>query len=154
MQHCSITGADLEGKKPDVSGRLQQLSLVILLNPRDNYILKQKYSVTNEYDYISNSIYKTSLACDAVSDEILLRYHYRCHEKMSYSDLFYTGRFDFVVYEKIYGKREITILAIELDGMEHYDDETVKQRDRKRAEICRKHGFELIRIENSYAKLY
>ena len=55
---------------------------VILLNPRDNYILKQKYLVTNEYDYIDNSIYKTFLACDAVSDEILLSYHYRCHKKI------------------------------------------------------------------------
>ena len=38
--------------------------------------------------------------------------------------------------------------------MEHSEDETVKIRDRKKAEICRKHGFELIRIENSYARRY
>lgn len=75
-------------------------------------------------------------------------------ENLAYSDLFYSGRFDFVVYEKIYGKREIPILAIELDGMEHNDDETVKIRDRKKSEICKKHGFELIRIENSYARRY
>jgi hypothetical protein len=75
-------------------------------------------------------------------------------ENLTYSDLFYTGRFDFVVYEKVYGKKEIPILAIELDGMEHYEDETVKLRDRKKAEICKAHGFELIRIENSYARRY
>jgi ABC-type uncharacterized transport system ATPase subunit len=75
-------------------------------------------------------------------------------ENLTNSDLFYTGRFDFVVYEKVYGKKEIPILAIELDGMEHYDDETVKLRDRKKAEICKAHGFELIRIENSYARRY
>ena len=75
-------------------------------------------------------------------------------ENLAYSDLFYSGRFDFVVYEKIYGKRVIPILAIELDCMEHNDDETVKIRDRKKAEICKKHGFELIRIENSYARRY
>ena len=31
---------------------------------------------------MENSIYKTYLACDSVSDEILLSYHYRCHEKI------------------------------------------------------------------------
>ena len=375
----------LRGKNLMLVGDPQQLNPVILLNPRDNYILKQKYSVTNEYDYINNSIYKTFLACDAVSDEILLSYHYRCHNKiidfnnkkyynkklnikskvqsenplvlidvednntdlkntspaeamkiieyvkdnkdkkigiitpfvnqkklidemlkensinnvtcgtvhafqgdekdvimfsmavtdrtssntyswlknnkelinvatsrakeqlivlsssknlnrlhamnndkddvydlfnyvrtngeskvaekstasralgvkpysteteeaflkslkfaldnvlynkrkctvhkevsiahvfqenLAYSDLFYSGRFDFVVYERVYGKKELPILAIELDGMEHRGDETVKIRDRKKAEICRKHGFELIRIENSYARRY
>ena len=63
-------------------GDPQQLNPVILLNPKDNHILKQKYSVADEYDYIKNSVYKTFLACDAVSDEILLSYHYRCHEKI------------------------------------------------------------------------
>jgi hypothetical protein len=376
----------LRGKNLMLVGDPQQLNPVILLNPRDNYILKKKYSVTNEYDYINNSVYKTFLACDSVSDEILLSYHYRCHKKiidfnnkkyynnklnikssvksekplvfvdvednstdskntspqeaikiidyikenrdkkvgiitpfvnqkrfidemlkennindvtcgtvhafqgdekdvilfsmavtdkttsntyswlknnkelinvatsrakeqlivlsssknlnrlhcsniddeddvydlfnyvktngeskvveksiasralgvkpysteteeaflkslkfaldnvlynkrkctvhkevgiahvfsenLAYSDLFYSGRFDFVVYERVYGKREIPILAIELDGMEHGQDETVKIRDRKKSEICRKHGFELIRIENSYARRY
>jgi superfamily I DNA and/or RNA helicase len=375
----------LRGRSLMLVGDPQQLNPVILLNSRDNKILKQKYSVADEYDYIKNSIYKTFLACDAVSDEILLSYHYRCHKKiinfnnkkfyngklkvkskvksdkplvfidvqdnntdskntspaeaekiieyvrdnrdkrvgiitpfvnqriliesklnenniddvtcgtvhafqgdekdvilfsmavtdnttpntyswlknnkelinvatsrakeqliilssmkninrlhytcgdnddiydlvnyvstngasrvaekpmesralgvkpfsteteeaflqslkhaldnvlynkrkctvhkevsiahvfqenLSDSDLFYTGRFDFVVYEKIYGKTEIPILAIELDGMEHYEDEKVKLRDRKKEEICRKQGFELIRIENSYARRY
>jgi hypothetical protein len=375
----------LRGRSLMLVGDPQQLNPVILLNPKDNHILKQKYSVADEYDYIKNSVYKTFLACDAVSDEILLSYHYRCHEKiinfnnkkyynrklkvkskvksdrplvfvdvqdndtdikntspaeaqkiidyikdnrdkrvgiitpfvnqkkliesmlkenniddvtcgtvhafqgdekdvilfsmavtdktspntyswlknnkelinvatsrakeqlivlsskknverlhhmcgddddvydlinyvrtngaskvaekpmasralgikpystqteeaflqclkhaldnvlynkrkctvhkevsiahvfqenLTNSDLFYTGRFDFVVYEKVYGKKEIPILAIELDGMEHYDDETVKLRDRKKAEICKAHGFELIRIENSYARRY
>lgn len=365
-------------------GDPQQLNPVVLLNERDNYILKKKYSVTDEYDYIKNSIYKTYLACDAVSDEILLSYHYRCHKKIigfnnkkyyngklniksdvqsehplvfvdvegnradakntspaeamkiveyvkanrdkkigvitpfanqnkyinsllqengindvtcgtvhafqgdekdvilfsmaitdntsprtyewlknnrelinvatsrareqlvilsssrnlyrlhgnntdddvydlaeyvktngaykvaektaesralgvkpysteteeaflqslkfaldnvlynkrkctvhkevsiahvfqdniARSDLFYSGRFDFVVYEKSFNKREIPILAIELDGKEHIEDEAVKERDRKKNEICRRHGFELIRIENSYARRY
>jgi hypothetical protein len=365
-------------------GDPQQLNPVILLNPKDNAALKKKYSVSNEYDYIDNSIYKTYLACDAVSDEILLRYHYRSHRKIidfnnkkyyngklaiksnifseqpltyiniaenktttkntspaeaekvieyvkqnrdkrigiitpfvnqsryindllkengltdvtcgtvhafqgdekdmilfslavteqtglktyewlkcnkelinvatsrareqlivlssskeldrlhennqdddiyelveyvksngiskvtektaasralgikPYSteteeaflqslnfaldnvlfnnrkctvhkevsiahvfqqtaihiDLFYSGRFDFVVYEKGYGKQEVPILAIELDGKEHFENEVVRERDRKKAEICKQHGFELIRIENSYARRY
>ncbi len=69
-------------------------------------------------------------------------------------DLFYSGRFDFVVYERDRSKQEIPILAIELDGKEHLEDEEVKARDRKKQEICRKHGLELIRIENSYARRY
>jgi len=73
---------------------------------------------------------------------------------MTYNSLFYSGRFDFVVYERTYDKREIPILAIELDGKEHVENEVVQERDRKKSEICRQHGFELIRIENSYARRY
>ena len=46
------------------------------------------------------------------------------------------------------------ILAIELDGREHRDDSAVQRRDRKKDQICREHGFELIRVENSYARRY
>ncbi|WP_313340416.1 AAA domain-containing protein [Sedimentibacter sp.] len=374
----------IRGENLMLVGDPQQLNPVVLLSERDNAILKKKYSAANEYDYISNSIYKTFLACDAVSDEILLSYHYRCHKKIiefnnkkyyngklnikssinnekplvfidvednntdikntspteankivkfveenrdkkigiitpfvnqkkhieallqekgindvtcgtvhafqgdekdvilfslavtdkttsrtyewlknnkelinvatsrakeqlivfssgknldrlhknnsdddlydlteyvktngeymvaeksvssralgvkpytteteeaflqslklaldnvlynkrkctvhkevsishvfkdniSGSDLFYSGRFDFVVYEKEYGKREIPILAIELDGKEHMEDDAVRKRDEKKNAICKKHGFELIRIENSYARRY
>ncbi len=71
----------------------------------------------------------------------------------SYTDLFYTGRFDFVVYQRE-GRRLMPILAIELDGREHRDDPAVQRRDRKKEQICREHGFELIRVENSYARRY
>lgn len=71
----------------------------------------------------------------------------------TYTDLFYTGRFDFVVYQRE-GKRELPILAIELDGKEHVEDAVVRERDRKKEAICREHGFELIRVENSYARRY
>ncbi len=64
------------------------------------------------------------------------------------------GRFDFVIYEKEYGGGEKPILAIELDGKEHQDESLVKQRDRQKTEVCRTHGFELIRVENSYARRY
>lgn len=74
-------------------------------------------------------------------------------ENVNYSDLFYTGRFDFVVYERM-GRQEIPVLAIELDGKEHFEDEVVKQRDRKKNEICRLHQLQLIRVENSYARRY
>lgn len=71
----------------------------------------------------------------------------------SHNDLFYSGRFDFVVYEKI-GGQEIPVLAIELDGKEHFEDDVVKNRDRKKEEICRTHNLQLIRVENSYARRY
>lgn len=75
-------------------------------------------------------------------------------ENPSYSALFYSGRFDFVVYERTRQRRELPVLAIELDGKEHAEDELVRVRDEKKAQICREHGFELIRIENTYARRY
>ena len=68
--------------------------------------------------------------------------------------LFYSGRFDFVVYEIQPDKSQIPVLAIELDGMEHVSDEAVRARDRKKEAICERHGFQLIRVENSYARRY
>ena len=71
----------------------------------------------------------------------------------TYIDLFYTGRFDFVIYEKV-GSEEFPILAIELDGKEHCEDKVVKQRDAKKNAICVEHNLQLIRVENSYARRY
>lgn len=71
----------------------------------------------------------------------------------SYSDLFYSGRFDFVVYER-QGEQEMPVLAIELDGKEHYEDEVVRHRDQKKNRICEEHHLQLIRVENSYARRY
>lgn len=75
-------------------------------------------------------------------------------ENITGSYLFYSGRFDFVIYEKERGGDEYPILAIELDGKEHISDEAVKARDKEKQNICRTHGFELIRVENSYARRY
>ena len=72
-------------------------------------------------------------------------------DDFSHHDLFYTGRFDFVVFDR---RTKQPLLAIELDGKEHYDDEKVKARDRQKEEICRQHNFQLIRVENSYARRY
>ncbi len=69
------------------------------------------------------------------------------------SDLFYSGRFDFVVYEKG-GGEELPVLAIELDGKEHFEDEVVRCRDQKKNAICEKHHLQLIRVESSYARRY
>lgn len=74
-------------------------------------------------------------------------------ENVNYSDLFYSGRFDFVVYEQR-GNGKYPVLVIELDGKEHFEEETVKARDRKKQAICKVHDMELIRVENSYARRY
>lgn len=71
----------------------------------------------------------------------------------TFDDLFYSGRFDFVVYEK-QGEQELPMLAIELDGKEHYEDEVVRRRDEKKNRICREHNLQIIRVENSYARRY
>ena len=72
---------------------------------------------------------------------------------ISHQNLFYSGRFDFVVFRK-YNKEEIPVLAIELDGKEHYTDEVVKNRDAIKQKICREHNFELLRVDNTYARRY
>lgn len=72
----------LRGSSLMLVGDPQQLDPVIVLDPADNQELRKRYGVSDEYDYIQNSVYKTYLACDSVSDEVLLRYHYRCHKKI------------------------------------------------------------------------
>jgi hypothetical protein len=72
----------------------------------------------------------------------------------SLSDLFYNGRFDFVIYERLPGSREMPVLAIELDGLEHFEEDVVKVRDAKKNAICQEHGFALIRVDNTYARRY
>ena len=74
-------------------------------------------------------------------------------DNVGYEGLFYTGRFDFVVYEK-HKDREIPVLAIELDGKEHLEDEVVRRRDAEKNKICREHNLQLIRVENTYARRY
>ena len=72
----------IRGENLMLVGDPQQLNPVILLDAKDNQILRKNYSVANEYDYLTNSIYKTYLANDSVSDEVLLSYHYRCDKKI------------------------------------------------------------------------
>lgn len=69
------------------------------------------------------------------------------------NDLFYTGRFDFVLFKKA-GRQEIPLLAIELDGPEHKNDIATIERDNKKKAICKNHSFELVHVDNSYARRY
>ena len=86
-----------------------------------------------------------------IQKEVAISHVFQGNE--SYNDLFYNGRFDFVVYEK-QGRQAMPVLAIELDGKEHFEDDIVKERDRKKNEICMEHDLQLIRVENSYARRY
>ncbi|MCR4854555.1 MAG: DUF2726 domain-containing protein [Erysipelotrichaceae bacterium] len=72
---------------------------------------------------------------------------------ISHQDYFYRGRFDFVVFRKVQ-KEEIPVLAIELDGKEHFEEEVVRRRDQIKQNICKEHNFTLIRVDNTYARRY
>lgn len=72
----------IRGESLMLVGDPQQLNPVIVLDEMTNQKLKKRYNVSDDYDYRKNSIYKTYLACDAVSDEILLHNHYRCHKQI------------------------------------------------------------------------
>lgn len=116
------------------------------------------YSTETEQAFLENlnhaldNVLNTNKKC-VVQKEVSIAHVFQ--DNTNYNDLFYTGRFDFVVYERQpRTKIDIPILAIELDGREHQEKEVVKERDRKKAQICKEHGFELIRIENTYARRY
>ncbi len=74
-------------------------------------------------------------------------------DNISHEDYFYRGRFDFVVFRKVQ-KEELPVLAIELDGKEHFDSEVVRHRDQIKQKICQEHHFDLIRVDNTYARRY
>lgn len=115
------------------------------------------YSTQTEEDFLVSlnhalgNILNNNRKC-AVRREVAISQVFQ--DNITGEGLFYNGRFDFVIYEREYGGREMPILAIELDGKEHQEEELVRQRDRQKNHICRQHGFELIRVENSYARRY
>jgi len=72
----------LRGKRLLLVGDPQQLNPVIVLDPAFNKVLREKYHISDQYDYIGKSIYKCYLSVDPFSDEILLKNHYRCSPKI------------------------------------------------------------------------
>lgn len=69
-------------------------------------------------------------------------------------DFFFKASIDFVIYKKGFRGKELPVLGIELYGPEHKDDPKVISRDEKKKQICKEHGFELIHVENTYARRY
>ena len=79
-------------------GDPQQLNPVITLDENINKALRTKYGISDDYDYITNSIYKTFLANDSISEEILLHNHYRCNKKIIQfnNEKYYNNRLNIV----------------------------------------------------------
>ena len=107
------------------------------------------YSTETEQAFLENlnhaldNVLNTDHKC-TVQKEVSIAHVFQ--DNCEYNDLFYTGRFDFVVYERQ--------PRTKIDGREHQEKSVVMERDRKKNQICREHGFELIRIENTYARRY
>lgn len=87
-----------------------------------------------------------------VKEEVQISHIFK--KNISSSDFFYRGSFDFVIYKIGYRGKEDPILAIELNGREHYENEKVKQRDDEKKRICKEQGFELVSVQNSYVRRY
>ena len=63
-------------------GDPMQLRPVIVLDPVVNEKLKNKYTISETFDYIENSILSHHTRVDKISKRILLSYHYRCGKKI------------------------------------------------------------------------
>lgn len=61
-----------------------------------------------------------------------------------------TAHLDFVIFDL----KQTPLLAIELNGEEHYVTQEVKARDQKKKSILEQHGLKLISIPNHYARRY
>ncbi len=96
------------------------------------------FTIYHEFTVKEKIMVKSVLDETKITDAELLNYYF-------------TSEFDFVVYDKINKK---PILAIELDGLEHYHDEHVKKRDQKKEELCKLYNLKLLRVPNDYARRY
>lgn len=66
----------------------------------------------------------------------------------------FMAHFDFVIFGKSQIGTEYPVVAIELDGSEHLNDEKVQDRDKKKQEIAEDYGVKLIRIKNDFSRRY
>ena len=67
--------------------------------------------------------------------------------------LFFYGNqahFDFVVYDMM----KKPLLAIEVMGLEHFNEAKVRERDQRKQEICKQCNLKLISIHNDYVRRY
>lgn len=82
---CSIGNSlypILRGRKLLLVGDQNQLQPVVSLNPNKNKSLMEKYHISKDYSYLSNSILKVMTTVDSISKFVLLRYHYRSDPKI------------------------------------------------------------------------
>lgn len=82
----------IRGRRLVLFGDPSQLRPVIVLDEEVNRKLREKYQISDTYDYINNSIIEVMQKKDRVSPSILLRYHYRCGKKIiNFSNRRYYG---------------------------------------------------------------
>lgn len=99
--------------------------------------INQILSVINKQCYIKTEVSVSSIFTEDKVD----------------SSLFYKQKFDLVIFEKHYSK-ELVILAVELNGPEHYTDEEVIIRDKKKKQYCEQHNLQLLSIPRDCARDY
>lgn len=89
-------------------GDPNQLKPVIVLDENTNELLMNKYNITENFNYKTNSILDVMLANDNISKYILLSYHYRCGRKIiEFSNKrYYENKLD-LSYVRTDGKLEI-----------------------------------------------
>ena len=57
------------------------------------------------------------------------------------------AHFDFVLYNG--DRKKKALMAVEINGNEHYNNKKVRVRDTKKKVICKENGLELIHIHNN-----
>lgn len=77
-------------------GDPMQLSPITSISTKLNQKLKEKYNVSNNFDFKDNSILDLMRKNDALSKYILLKYHYRCSKKIIgfSNEMFYENQLD------------------------------------------------------------
>ncbi len=63
-------------------GDVNQLKPVIVLEDNVNNMLKEEFNISDDYDYVNNSILSLMRHNDNISKDIMLTYHYRCGKKI------------------------------------------------------------------------
>ena len=63
------------------------------------------------------------------------------------------AEFDLVIFKRI-NNLEIPVVAIEFDGEEHINDQSVIRRDKLKEQIAKDNGLKIIRISNDYSRRY
>lgn len=130
------------------------------ITPRENSsraLGTKPYSTETENTFLTTLNHAISVLIDTDAKYLVRREVQLSHlfeKNPADCDFFYKGSLDFVIYKKGFRNREEAVLAIELDGPEHRNDPNVIARDEKKKQICKNHGFNLIHVENSYARRY
>lgn len=130
------------------------------ITPRENpsrALGIKPYSTQTEEAFLTTLNHALSTLLDSEADyfvrrEVQLSHLFR--KNPADCDFFFRGSLDFVIYKKGFRGREDAVLALELDGPEHRADPKVIARDEKKKQICKNHGFDLIHVDNTYARRY